>query len=154
MMTTINGLPPEPGEIYYGPGTILPLLDRFGAVVGEIEEVEHKIHRRIVCPCDCRPLMLAQDPDTFSMLVPGTGGGATYDWIQGLLATSGDINPPSVFCAAGGGGPVLTVPGTPALGQAIYLLARDKFDGFVGSYGDCDPVPMNLDLLFGAVCPP
>ncbi len=57
MTTTINGLPPDDGEIYYGPGTVIPLFDETGQQIGQIVEISHEIHNEIECPDDCRPFM-------------------------------------------------------------------------------------------------
>jgi hypothetical protein len=89
MTTTINALPPDNGEIYFGPGTIIPLFDDTGQQVGEILEVSHEVHETIECPPECMPRAGFPDVDnkkTIHVAIPGAGGGVQYDISRGTLS--------------------------------------------------------------------
>ncbi len=153
MGTTVNDVPPDPGEIYYGPGTVLPIFDSSGALIGQITEVEHKVHRRIECPCDCLPII---DFDAAGCITLG-GGGAHYDIARGPV-----VFPPEpaqwqasfvgAACLQDNGPPVLCDPATPAPGKALWYLARDGYDTGQANYKDCEVPPVDPDLFLTS-CP-
>ncbi|HEY3175972.1 MAG TPA: hypothetical protein VGK94_09480 [Candidatus Polarisedimenticolia bacterium] len=152
MSTTINTLPPEDGEIYYGPGTVIPLTDGSGTVIGQIEEVKHEVHRRLQpCPCDIQASMDALNQTTFSMLSPGTGAGAKYDWIRLRRSGPGAFVPDRIMCD---GSETYSDPDTPPPGQMFFILSRDKFAGAAGTYDDCDPGPIGWDAFLASICSP
>ena len=112
MTTTINSVPPEPGEIYLGPGTVIPLYADDGTQVGEILGVSHEIHGRIECPKECLSLLsVAQAPDIPNSSAPGGptiisvgiplgGAGLEHDIVKGLLTDAGSGIAPPVGCLA------------------------------------------------------
>jgi hypothetical protein len=152
MTTTINTLPPGDGEIYYGPGTVIPLVTSDGTVIGEIEEVSHEVRRRLLpCPCASIPTMEGLISGAHTMLTAGTGMGASYDWIEMRKSGPGSFLPIAWGC---NGGPVMTFPADPPRNEAYFILSRDRFAGFAGSYDDCDPGPLNWDALLALVCGP
>jgi len=143
MTTTINSLPPEDGEIYFGPGTVIPLYDATGAQIGEILEVSHEIHRRVVCPAGCYPGIRwrqAAGPleaiDSFEIGIEGGGGGLLYDVVRGdvstLRAAAGGLG--GETCLQDDGPPIVTDATVPASGDQFYYIAREVFDSFTGSW--------------------
>src|SRR5206468_7301928 len=55
MDTTINSVPPASGEVYFGPGTTVPLYNSANTQIGTLEVISHEIRNRIICPCECEP---------------------------------------------------------------------------------------------------
>jgi hypothetical protein len=154
METTVNSLPPEEGEIYFGPGTVIPLIDDTGAQIGEILELEHEVHAAVDCPADCLPVVrfgeipndagsfLGSDPKDFiSIGIFFGAGGVTYDLARGSLsslhATDGGMA--SAVCVQDNGGYNLTDPTLPTPGDGFFYLARDGFKSYVGSYDSTSP---------------
>jgi len=144
MTTTINDVPPEPGEIYYGPGTVIPIYDTTGVQVGEILEVSHEVHQRIVCP----PIFLRRinmlNNVQFSVGGQGGGGGG-----GGLMAdvARGDVanmraaggNYSNAVCIMNNGPGTGTDILNPAPGRGFYYLERDVFDTYQGTYNNEGP---------------
>jgi hypothetical protein len=144
MATTINGVPPEPGEIYYGPGTVIPIYDATGVQVGEILEVSHEVHQRIVCPpIFIRRITMLNNTD-FAVGGQGGGGGG-----GGLMAdvARGDVtvmkvgggNYSNAVCIMQNGPGTGSDPLMPAVGRAFYYVERDVFDTFQGSWNNEGP---------------
>jgi hypothetical protein len=51
MQAQIATIPPPPGTVYQGPGTVLPLYDDSGTrQIGRILEVSHEVHKPVDCP--------------------------------------------------------------------------------------------------------
>lgn len=135
MTTTVNSLPPEAGEIYWGPGTVIPIYDEDGFEIGHILEVSHEIHRQVDCPEACLPYILGLAGGAHDVGIQGGGGGVLYDVVLGLLSdlhsSGGDLS--AATCIQNNGTPVLSVP-DPSAGDAYYLLSRDVFGGFNGTW--------------------
>ncbi|MDX1389436.1 MAG: hypothetical protein R3344_09625, partial [Acidobacteriota bacterium] len=162
MTTTINALPPDDGEIYYGPGTIIPLYQGLCGggdpcladadcpagqtcsiqQVGEILELEHRVHRQIECPADCNWFLkfapaFAGDKSTMNLQGPGTGLGLVYDVVRGTLGVLKTNPRPNWSDAVRIGtnvGPTFADNTVPAPGQGFYYVARDGFGLFNGTY--------------------
>ncbi|MCP3981949.1 MAG: hypothetical protein GY716_21815 [bacterium] len=154
MTTTINKLPPDDGEIYFGPGTIIPLYDDAGNQIGFIEELEHEVHAEVECPDECLPRVVVgalQDaPDSgfagvqvFSKNVVlfginNGGGGVGYDLVRGdlstLRSTSGSYI--SSVCLVDDGGPEYIDGAIPGTGDGYYYLSRDGYKAFTGTFNN------------------
>jgi hypothetical protein len=162
MTTTINSLPPELGEIYFGPGTVIPLyqgictLSGFSCQsdadcpdagdtctivqIGEIEEVSHEIHEVVDCPTDCKSGLMFTSPTNKAQIdvgIPGGGAGVQYDVVRGdlnvLHGTNGSFI--SAVLIQVNGPPVLFDFTTPTLpGQGFYYVARDGFGAYNGTW--------------------
>ncbi len=163
MTTTINSLPPENGETYYGPGTVIPLYDKATSVqIGEIIEVEHIIRRRLEpCPpkLDIWMEFASAAHGSFGVKVPGGGAGLQYDVVRGSVSVlSGGGSMADVVCIMNNGTSPVTDPTTPPVGDAFYYVAREMFGAYLGTYnsgsamqqGDRDP---KINLAPGH-CPP
>ncbi len=147
MTTTVNNLPPDPGEIYYGPGTVIPLFDQFGFQIGEIEELHHDIHGSVPCPADCLPRILIglmpnvppvhpNPKNNVHVGIPQGANGLTFDVARGPLgalhASGGDFS--AATCLAENTLSPLSDPSVPAPGAAFYYVARDVFGAFAGTW--------------------
>jgi hypothetical protein len=130
MRTTINAVPPEPGEIYYGPGTIIPIYDANGIQIGEILEVEHIVHGRIPCPTIFhRRLALTQAGQITDAAQSGGGGGGGLltDMARGDVGQmkTGGGNFSAAVCLTNNNPGSMTDPLRPTVGRAFYYVARD-----------------------------
>ena len=154
MTTTINNLPPDEGEIYFGPGTTIPIFNSQGQQIGEILEVSHQVHRRIECPFDHLSRITFQLSDvgggdgaggstealtaaTIFVTLPGGGGGLAYDVVGGDFSSTAAFPGgfPGHTCLQDNGSGVVVDPAPePGLGQGRYYVARELFDTFVGSW--------------------
>jgi hypothetical protein len=160
MTTTINSLPPGDGEIYYGPGTVIPLFDNLGNQVGDILEVEHKVHHSVVCPpaCLAQWLTVAKVTPTSTRLTGGileSGGGVQYDIARASLLqlrAGGGIAPWT--CMQDNGNGVLTDPAMPPLGGGFVYIVRDAFGNYAGTWNDGSSSQVgDLDLSVTACTP-
>jgi len=171
MTTTINSLPPDEGEIYFGPGTVIPIFDATGLQIGEILEVSHQVHRRVECPFDhvSRITFRTADvggPDgasgsteavnageTIFVTLPGGGGGLAYDVIGGDMNNLSFPGFPGHTCLQDDGTGVLVDPEPdPPVGSGRYYVARELFDTFVGSWNGGGAQTGDRDLVLSA-CP-
>lgn len=135
MTTTINNVPPDPGEIYYGPGTVIPLFDQFNVQIGEILEVEHIVHTSVVCPLRCRPMVFVTPGGFVNGGIPEGGAGVLYDIVRFDLQTLPASFATAVCLQDNGPGTILD-PLIPAPGGGFGYLSRDGFDDFTGTYND------------------
>ncbi|MCP3982157.1 MAG: hypothetical protein GY716_22855 [bacterium] len=135
MTTTVNSLPPEEGEIYFGPGTVIPLFDDIGNQVGEILEVSHEVHQQIVCPAACRPFIewTTQSKSVFSVGIPLAGGGVSYDVLRGQYLGSFDPTNFGSMIPVTSSGPTANDPASPFPNRVFFYLARDRFGAATGS---------------------
>jgi hypothetical protein len=135
MTTTINELPPI-DEIYFGPGTIIPLYSEDGTQIGEILEVSHEVHEQIFCPADCRSVIIFPNKNQMFVGIPGGGGGIRYDAVRGdvgVLHFSGTFI--GHVLIASNVPPLINVPGpVPLPGGGWYFLARARFGGWADTW--------------------
>jgi hypothetical protein len=126
MRTSINAVPPDDGEIYYGPGTVIPLYNDAGIIVGQIIEVAHEIHSDIFCGNICVPEIRFPRKDQVS-LGGGRGAGVTdlhQTDLSTLKMTGGNFG--SGICVSDDGPSLVSYPQTPtATGKAFALIARE-----------------------------
>ena len=142
MTTTINSLPPGDGEIYFGPGTVIPLLDSAGNQVGEILEVEHKVHHSVVCPPGClgQWLSVAKGPGASVVLtagIPDSGAGVQHDIARTTLSQLRSPGAPegaTWTCMEDNGDGMLTDLALPLLGDGFAYIARDAFGEYAGTW--------------------
>lgn len=155
MQTTINKVPPDDGEIYYGPGTIIPIYDESGIQIGEILEVSHEIHQSISCLNACDPLIKFPSKNRLNL---GPGGMGANDLLRrdlGALRSSlGNFNP--AICISNDGSAVVSDPATPVVGGAgfAYIARHDSALTPPESYssGDGPGLIGNRDLT-AVACP-
>jgi hypothetical protein len=142
MTTTINAVPPEPGEIYYGPGTVIPLYDASGIQIGEILEVDHVVHQRVQpCPADCYSLITFNRLDAPNVLhfgiADGGGMGLSHDLVRGdlrhLRLTGGFA---SAACMQNNGPNALFDPAMPPPGNGFFYVEREAAFDWQGSWND------------------
>ncbi len=158
MTTTINNLPPDNGEIYFGPGSVIPITDGGGLVVGEISDIRHIIRQRILpCGFDCLPHLTWLSKT--SVRAANGGGGATFDTVRGsslgLLRSTGGSSMGVVACLQNNGSGTSTDAGSPTLGNGFVYFSRDGFDDFVGTYNTNHPKQLaNYNTLAGTFCAP
>jgi hypothetical protein len=149
MTTTINNLPPDGGEIYYGPGTVIPLFDEDGTQIGEILEVSHEIGFPRECDRTCYStirigeVVLGPPPpgpldpkDWIDVGIPRGAAGVTYDVVRGSLDhmndNDGDMS--SAVCLQDDGPRRIIDSTVPAAGEGFFYVARDGFRAFVGTW--------------------
>jgi len=160
MSTGVNHMPPDPGEIYYGPGTVIPLYA--GPIqVGEILEVSHEIHGPAVCPCECSPDIDLRTSGNATCGITGQGAGVQFDVVKGQIGPAlGSPGFLSAICLQNNGPADCTDPMNPAPGRAFWYLSRDAWEpngpgGFVGTYNNpWSPSQVgNRDAALGSTCP-
>lgn len=159
MQTTVNNLPPDNGEIYFGPGSVIPLRDGGLNVIGQISDIQHIIIQRVLpCPSDCLPRILWTSKTQARTAVPDGGGGATYDVVRGslnMLRSSGGTSMTPATCLQNNGGTTFTdTPAALSPGQGLIYLSRDNFSNFVGTYNSSGAGQVgNRDVLAAGICP-
>jgi hypothetical protein len=160
MTTTVNALPPGSGEIYYGPGNVIPIFVAGNPnPIGEIRDIEHIIkQRRIPCPTECLPRIRFLSRTSGTVDTPESGAGESFDVLRGSLnalrASMGtSLGPVSCISPNAGNNFMDTLMPTP--GTGLVYLARDRFSDFIGTYNTSSPSQVgNRDPLAAGVCPP
>lgn len=159
MQTTIRTVPPGAGEIYFGPGTTIPLYNAANVQIGTFEVITHEVFSAIVCPCVCEPeIQFRANKVDVEIGIKGGGAGVAYDLISGGIVTSSPAWLPSLGSAVAigcDGLPVVTIGALPAPGTLRWLLSRDGAFTANGSYNSC-PGPRQVgdrDTETPPVCP-
>ena len=136
LTTSINAIPPDVGEVYFGPGTVIDLLDETSTKVGEILDVAYEVQAPFGCTSDCDSFLVFTGADEFSVAIPGGGAGVDYDVVRGDLSAlhAGGGSFASAVCLYTDGGPNLSDAGTPATGDGFYYISRDGLGAFNGSW--------------------
>lgn len=142
MQTTIRTVPPGAGEIYFGPGTTIPLYNAANVQIGTFEVISHELINSIVCPCVCEPqIYWRADKTTLEVGIPLGGAGVQYDVAQGSLATNSPNWPSSFFAVEAWAleGPfTYQWSGTPLPGRLQWFLSRDgAFSQANGTLNSC-----------------
>jgi hypothetical protein len=138
LTTSLNALPPDVGEIFFGPATVIDLLDETDTKVGEILDVAYEVQAPFGCTSDCDSFFVFSGPtsEEFSVAIPGGGAGVDYDVVRGDLSAlhAGAGSFASAVCLYTDAGPNLADVGTPATGDGFYYLSRDGLGAFNGSW--------------------
>jgi len=138
LTTSINAIPPDVGEVYFGPATVIDLLDETSTKVGEILDVTYQVQAPFACTSECDSLLLFTGPttDEFSVAIPGGGAGVDYDVVRGDLSAlhAGGGTFASAVCLYSDAGSNLADVGTPATGDGFYYISRDGLGAFNGSW--------------------
>jgi hypothetical protein len=143
LATSVDVLPLDPGEIHFGPDSVVNLRNGGGAVVGAILAVTHEVLSPVACPADSRSAIVFAGPsrDDFDVSIPGGGDGVDYDVVRGdlasLVANGGSFS--SAACLASDVGPQITDTDVPTSGAGFYYVARDGFGAFNGSWNGPGP---------------
>ncbi len=163
MSNMITALPPDDGEIYFAPGTIIPIFDPTGLTIGEILEVSHVVHKTIECPPDHLSSVVVSHSDVgdpggaeavaativITPTLVGAGGGILYDIVgaddPGLLS--------AVCLLDNGTGSVADPAPDPPVGGVRYYVARELFEDFVGSWNAGGAQVGDRDPGLAPVCP-
>jgi hypothetical protein len=145
--TSVNALPPDAGELYFGSGATVDLLDESMTVVGEILGLDHEIQQQAACPADSGATVVFTGPtrDEFYVGIPRGGGGVEYDVVRGdlsaLIASDGSFA--SATCLFSNVGPSVSDTDTPVSGDGFYYVARDGFQAFDGTWNSPGPAQQN-----------
>lgn len=145
--TTVNALPPNAGESYFGDGTIVDLLDESMTPAGEMIGLRYEIQQQTVCAIDSGATIVFTGPsaDEFDVGIPQGGGGVEYDVVRGdlgtLIGSNGSFA--SATCLVSNAGSGVSDTDTPLSGDAFYYLARDGFQAFEGTWNSSGPAQVN-----------
>jgi hypothetical protein len=137
MTTSVNALPPDAGEVYFGPGVVLDLLDGSLVKVGEILEVRHEVQAATACPADSlsRITFPGPTPDDVEVGIADGAAGVEYDVVRGdldALRASGSFA--SATCLLSDTGPAFLDTDEPVSGAAFFYVARDGYGAFNGTW--------------------
>jgi len=135
LATSVNALPPDAGEIYFGPQAVIGLRDASEIEVGEIGQIRLEFLESSSCPAGSRATIRATGPThaDFDVGIPEGGGGVAYDVVRGDLGADGGSFA-SAACLVADAGSTLSDPDTPPVGDGYYYVARDGFGAFDGSW--------------------
>jgi len=168
MTTSVNNLPPDGGEIYYGPGTVIPLYASNGIQIGEILEVSHEVGPSHECERTCLSTIQmgvvpnvvpppGVDPkDYIDVGIPRGALGVVYDVVRGSLnnlhATNGGMA--SAVCIQEDGGRAIIDSTVPSPGTGFFYVARDGYKAFVGTWNSRGPSQVgDRDIKITACAP-
>jgi len=136
LATTINALPPDPGEVYGGSGLPVDLLNPASAPVGEITALSQRIVGAPACPSGGSAHIDFPSHGELHLALPGGSASVVFDVVRGglsdLLTTGGDFG--SATCVAVDTGATLLDASTPTAGAGFYYLAREGFGAFEGTW--------------------
>jgi hypothetical protein len=142
METTIRTLPPGAGEIYFGPGTTVPLYNSASTQVGVFEVISHELVSSITCPCVCEPKTRWRNNKTdLDVGIPQGGAGVQYDVVRGIVSTLAPNWPGSFgtsLVIGADGLPLISYATTPGPNTLHWLLSRDgAFSQANGTWNSC-----------------
>jgi len=153
--TSVNALPPDAREVYFGNSASVDLLDESMTLAGEILALDHELEQQVVCPIDSGATIVFPGPtaDEFNVGIAQGGGGVEYDVARGdlsaLIASEGSFA--AATCLVSNAAPSVFDTDTPPTGDGFYYVARDGFKAFDGTWNS--PGPAQQGDRDGAIPP-